>query len=261
MGLEGKARQVTPDRRPRAAYGPDLAAAHHEGFGDLARNAAPVVIEEIPPAAAGGLVVDLGSGSGILARLLTDAGFDVLGVDISPDMVALATAEAPAATFVCAPLLDVDLPSCVAVTAVGEILNYAFDPRHGRRILDRLFARVAAALVPGGVFVLDVAGPGRAGPERSHQTFRDTGDTVVFSRAEEDETATTLVRRITLFRRVGSMYRRSDEDHVLHLHRPDDVGLALTRAGFAVRRVERYGRFVLPYRLHGFVATRRRERA
>ena len=260
MGLEGKARQVTPDRRPRAAYGPDLAAAHHEGFGDLARNAGPVVIEEIPPAAAGGLVVDLGSGSGILARLLTDAGFDVLGVDISPDMVALATAEAPAATFICAPLLDVDLPSCVAVTAVGEILNDAFDPRHGRH------PRPALRTGGGGtgarrVFVFDVAGPGRAGPERSHQTFRDTGDTVVFSRAEEDEAATTLVRRITLFRRVGSMYRRSDEDHVLHLHRPDDVGLALTRAGFAVRRVERYGRFVLPYRLHGFVATRRRERA
>jgi SAM-dependent methyltransferase len=241
-----------------SAYGPDLAAAHHEGFGDLARSAAALVVEGLVRAdMAGGLVVDLGSGSGILARLLTDAGFDVLGVDISPDMVAIATVEAPAATFVCAPLLDVDLPCCVAVTAVGEVLNYTFDPRHGRHTLDQVFCNVATALVPGGAFVFDVAGPGRAGPTRSRQVFHDQGDVTLYSRAEEDEAGTTLLRRITLFRRVGDVYRRSDEDHLLHLYPPDDVELALHRAGFEVRRVDTYGERAFPPGLNGFVATRR----
>ncbi len=238
------------------AYGADLAATHHEGFGDLARNAVAVLLDALPPEAASGLVVDLGSGSGILARLLTDAGFEVLGVDISPDMVALARTVAPDATFVCAPLLDVDLPACVAVTAVGEILNYGFDPRHASRRLDQLFGRAAAALAPGGTFLFDIAGPGRAGPARSYEVFRDQGDSTLFSRAEEDEAGTTLVRRITLFRRVGATYRRSDEEHVLHLHPPDDVERALAGAGFDVRRVDRYSGFELPHGLHGFVATR-----
>jgi SAM-dependent methyltransferase len=256
MGLDRPAPAVvtTP------AYGPDLAAAHHEGFGNFSRSAVPVLLDTLPPEAAGGLVVDLGSGSGILARLLTDAGFEVLGVDISPDMVALARTVAPDASFVCAPLLDVDLPACVAVTAVGEILNYAFDPRHGLRLLDGLFGRVAAALAPGGTFLFDVAGPGRAGPARSYEVFRDEADSTLFSRAGEDEAGSRLVRRITLFRRVGDAYRRSDEEHVLHLHRPDDVERALAGAGFAARRIDRYGGLALPHGLHGFVATRRRAR-
>ncbi len=240
---------------PGGAYGADLAAAHHESFGHIARGAAATVLAV--GRAPGGLVVDLGSGSGILARLLTDAGFDVLGVDISPDMVSLAEAEAPAATFVCAPLLDVDLPRCVAVTAVGEVLNYDFDPRHGLGVLDEVFARVAAALVPGGVFVFDVAGPGRAGPDQTYQVFRDEGDSSLFSRGDEGEAGATLVRRITLFRRiVGDTYRRTDESHLLHLYPPDDVEGRLGRAGFDVRRVDRYGAAALPHGLHGFVATR-----
>ena len=236
------------------AYGADLAVAHHEGFGFIARGAAATVLEAgLPP---GGLVVDLGSGSGILARLLTDAGFDVLGVDISSHMVRLAEAEAPAATFVCAPLLDVDLPTCVAVTAVGEILNYGFDPRHRLDALDDLFDRVAAALVPGGLFLFDVAGPGRAGPDRTYQTFYDHDDSTLFSRADEDAAGTTLVRRITLFHRIGETYRRTDESHMLHLYPPNDVEDRLRRAGFAVRRVDGYGDAALPPGLHGFVATR-----
>jgi SAM-dependent methyltransferase len=242
--------------RPAAGYGGDLAAAHHKGFGHLARGAAPVLLAALPADAASGLVVDLGCGSGILARLLTDTGFAVLGVDISPDMVALAATVAPAARFVCSPLLDVDLPSCVAVAAVGEILNYAFDPRHGDEVLAEIFGRVAAALRPGGVFVFDVAGPGRAGPARSTQNVHDTGESVVVSRAEEDEAGTTLVRKITLFRRHGELYRRSDEEHVLHLHRPEHVEAALREAGFEVRRIDRYGDVALPPGLHGFVAVR-----
>lgn len=238
------------------AYGADLAVAHHEGFGRFARGAAAMVLEA--GLTAGGLVVDLGSGSGILARLLTDAGFDVLGIDISPDMVRLAAAEAPAATFLCAPLLDVDLPTCVAVTAIGEILNYGFDPRHRLDALDDLFERVAAALVPGGVFVFDVAGPGRAGPDRTYQVFHDEGDSTLFSRGDEDAAGTTLVRRITLFRRAGEAYRRTDESHLLHLYPPDDVEARLRRAGLDVRRVDGYGDATLPHGLHGFVATRPR---
>ena len=116
------------------AYGADLARAHHEGFGDLARQAAATLLSVLTEAGVErGLVVDLGSGSGILARIVADAGYRALGYDISEDMVRLAarTAPAPGATFVRSALLDADIPPCVAVTAVGEVLNYAFDPRTG----------------------------------------------------------------------------------------------------------------------------------
>jgi SAM-dependent methyltransferase len=92
-------------------------------------------------------VIDLGAGSGITARALTDAGYEVLGVELSPDMVEFARRRTPAARFVRSSLLDADLPACVAVTAIGECLNYAADPRAGHRQLVPLFARIHQALV------------------------------------------------------------------------------------------------------------------
>ena len=49
----------------------------------------------------------------------------MLGVDVSQDMIELASANAPKASFPRGSLLDVDLPP--AVTAIGEALNYAID--------------------------------------------------------------------------------------------------------------------------------------
>src|SRR5262245_23465407 len=68
-------------------YGAEQARIHHRGFGELARRAGELLRTRL--LAAGhrdGTVVDLGCGSGILARQLTDAGYTVLGVDISPGM-------------------------------------------------------------------------------------------------------------------------------------------------------------------------------
>jgi SAM-dependent methyltransferase len=106
-------------------------------------------------------VVDLGAGSGITARVLIDAGYQVLGVELSPDMVELARQRAPEARFIGSSLLGAELPACVAVTAIGECLNYATDPRTGRQQLATLFGRIHQALRPGGLFLFDVAEPGR----------------------------------------------------------------------------------------------------
>ena len=238
---------------PTAAYGPELARAHHEGFGDLARGAATTLLASLAQAGlTGGLVVELGSGSGILARLLTDARFDVLGFDISEDMVRLASTHAPAARFVRAPLLDADLPPCVAVAAVGEILNYAFDDRTDLGQLVGVFRRVRRSLRPGGVLLFDVAGPGRAGPTGRRQASSETPRWAIRSVAEEDVDGAGLIRRITLVAADGVHHH---ETHVLRLYRPDDVEVALADAGFDdVRRLGRYHDFELPPGLTGFLA-------
>ncbi len=239
-------------------YGADLARAHHEGFGQFARGAAATLLGALGQAGeTGGLVVDLGSGSGILARLLTDAGYQVLGFDLSEDMVRLARRTAPEARFFRAPLLDADIPPCVAVTAIGEVLNYAFDPRTGLDQLGPLFRRVAASLLPGGTVLFDVAGPGRAGPTGRREHVARTDEWTVQSVAEEDGGSATLVRTITMVSgdAESGVERRSDECHVLRLYRPDDVETALVACGLGdVRRLSRYGDVDRPPGLTGFLA-------
>jgi predicted RNA methylase len=69
-------------------YGAEQARIHDTAFGVLAATAATDVLDLLRAGSHDrGLVVDLGCGSGILARVVIDAGYDALGVDISPDKV------------------------------------------------------------------------------------------------------------------------------------------------------------------------------
>ncbi|HZR12366.1 MAG TPA: class I SAM-dependent methyltransferase [Acidimicrobiia bacterium] len=223
-------------------YGPDQARIHHDAFGSLAREAAGALVGLLHAAGlTRGTVVDLGCGSGILAAAMCDAGYDVTGVDISPAMVELARATAPRATFRVGSLLDAPLPRCVAVTAIGEALNYATDERAGREAVRSLAARVYDALEPGGVFLFDVATPGRHGPDRRRAVFHRHDTWCLGMHAEESEDGTTLDRRITIFTRAdGGTYRRTDEHHVLRLYEPDPLAALLRDAGFDVAVRDRY---------------------
>ncbi|HEU4403998.1 MAG TPA: class I SAM-dependent methyltransferase [Polyangiaceae bacterium] len=241
-------------------YGADLAAVHHAGFGELAAQAADLLIASLRAAGhAGGVVADLGCGSGLLAKALAAVGYGVVGVDVSAAMLELARAQAPGATFVRGSLFDVELPrSSVAVAAVGEALNYAVDERAGPEGFEGLLGRVREALAPGGVFLFDVATPGRYGRGGVGQVFHDRPGWALVMRARESVDGQTLHRHITLFRDAGGgLYRRSDEHHRLRLFDPGRVTKALKRAGFGVEVRDRYdasSRSRAPSGWHIFVA-------
>ena len=202
-------------------YGPEQAGIHHEAFGRLAGRAADLLAAELASAGLGaGSVVDLGCGSGILAGRLADAGYDVVGVDVSAAMLEIARREAPAVRFVHGSLLDADLsPGTVAVTATGEALNYAVDPRAGDDAFAALAARIAASLVPGGVLLFDVSVHGRSGPDRLRVQFHDRPGWSVGVRETEDDDA--LTRAIATFRRAeDGRYERTDETHAAPPLRP-----------------------------------------
>jgi SAM-dependent methyltransferase len=184
-----------------------------------------------------GLVVDLGCGSGILAAEISRAGRPVLGIDLSRSMIRLARARAPRARFRVGSFRDAELPPCAAVVATGEIFSYLFD---GRADLDRLFVRIRKALLPGGLFLFDVAVPGRVrgvGPVRLH---REGDGWAILVTLDTDARRRTLTRRMTIFRRIGASYRRSIEIHRQHLFRRSEVESALRRAGFRAHAMRGY---------------------
>ena len=223
-------------------YGIEQAAIHDERFGQLARDAAGLVVRKLAEVAlTSGTVVDLGCGSGIFARALTDAGYDVFGVDISEEMVALARAAAPDADLRVGSVHDVVLPAdAVAIVALGEVCNYATDARAGLDALARLAQKAATALVPNGVFVFDVATPGRGGPGGRVVRFHDADRWSLVMQGNEH--GDVLERAITIFFRAADedRYRRVDEHHVLRLYGEDDVVRVLRDAGFDVEVREGY---------------------
>jgi SAM-dependent methyltransferase len=239
------------------AYREDLAYIHDAGYGEVARGAAEVLLAELAQAGLReGTIVDLGCGSGILAARVAAAGYRVVGIDVSPSMVELAHRRAPEAEFRVASFVDADIPPCVAVTAIGEVLNYGFDPANGEHARADLFARVHRALAPGGVFLFDAAGTERARPGGPHRTFAEGPDWAVLVETDADGESHTLTRRITGFRQVGSLYRRSHEVHRIALMRFDTLREALRAAAFEVRPIPGYGDVALPQGVTAFLCGR-----
>jgi SAM-dependent methyltransferase len=233
-------------------YDEDLAYIHDRGFTRMARNAAQTVLGLLKAQKIkGGLVVDLGCGSGVFAERLTRAGYDVLGVDLSDAMLNLARKRAPLARFQRGSLFRAKLPCCVAVSAIGESVNYLFDQKGATR-LPEFFGRVHRALKPGGVFVFDVAGPGRGA--KPWLLDSEGTDWAILVCKEEDIRRKILTRRMTIFRRVGRLYRRSEEVHRLRLYSVGQITKTLTGAGFRVTRVPGYGKERFAPGLTGFVA-------
>jgi SAM-dependent methyltransferase len=225
-----------------SAYSDDLAYIHDAGHGDLARAAAATVLEQLRRAGrTGGRVVDLGCGTGILARVLADAGYQVTGVDQSRAMIDVARRRAPGADLRVGSFLDADLPDCVAVTAIGECFSYLFDPEVAGAGLDRLFARIHAALAARGLLLFDVATPGRVRGRSPQRTWSEGADWAVLVEVDEEPTACRLTRAITTFRAEGGSWRRDHEVHHLRLHDPRELETRLRAAGFRVRRLAGYG--------------------
>jgi SAM-dependent methyltransferase len=238
-----------------AGYKEDLAYIHDVGFGDFAKQAAPGLLEILRRnGIADGLVIDLGCGSGIWAHELVEAGYEVLGVDVSAAMLKLARKRAPQARFVKKSFLEMQLPPCAAVTAIGECFNYLFDKNNNRKALLRFFSRVHQALISGGVFIFDVVERGLVSGSQPRLHHSLGKDWAILLQVEEDSRKHILTRRMTTFCRLGKLYRRDEEIHRCRLHKGSELAGELRRLGFKVRRLRGYGAFRLYKNRVGFVA-------
>ncbi len=224
-----------------ADYGKDLAYVHDAGFLQLAEQAAPVVAQMLAERGIErGHVVELGSGSGATAQVLTEAGHRVLGIDASRAMVELARARAPAASFRVGSWAETQLPECDAVIAIGEVLGYVGSARGTKNELEEVFRRVRGALRPNGIFIFDLAIPGRV-PGGEDSAYRVGDDWAILYTATE--AGPRLQRRITTFRRIGggATYRRTEEVHRLRLWHTREIDKMLREARFRVQIRRGYG--------------------
>lgn len=207
-----------------AYYRHRLARIHAQDYTMFALAAGDLLRAEPP-----GTVLDVGCGAGdLLSRL---PGWDYIGVDASPDMIALARRRFPQARFIEADARDLPGEQVTAIVAIGEVLNYTTDLAG----LVQWAVQARQRLGPGGVLLIDIAGPLRADPEPTTRVTNAEGYRLEVTTCTDPQRR-TLTRTITVTDEAGT----ETETHTLHLMEPVDVMAALRSAGFDVTPLEGY---------------------
>ncbi len=115
-------------------------------------------------AAPGAQVVDLGCGNGALTEQLAARGYDVVGLDASPEMLALARKAHPELAFRPGNAEDFVLEQPADAVFSNAVLHW-IDAGNQQAMLDH----IATQIRPGGLFVCEFGGKGCA--EAVHSTL------------------------------------------------------------------------------------------
>ena len=97
-------------------------------------------------------VTDLGCGTGVITNYLALQGLKVTGVDLSPDMLSMASAgdETGTVSWICADITDYEGPSCGCFISTMDTVGHL-----DLGGLSKMFTNVSGMLEEGGVFILD----------------------------------------------------------------------------------------------------------
>jgi len=222
-------------------YRPALARIHHEGFGFHADACAPGILALLDGVRRrDGLVVEVGCGSGLLTRHLTDAGHRVIATDASPAMLELARSHAPdALEHRLLALPADDLPSADAVVSTGHALSYLPD----RASLEAALVACARALRPGGVLALDLEDLTTRDAQMARPPSGWLGDDSAMVMERVSDGPEHFARVMTVFvRRPDGAYDREVERHDNVLVDVDGVVRPLLEAeGLRVEIGHRFG--------------------
>lgn len=170
-------------------------ASQHAGCGggDAARLVYRRDVRPALPDPRLGLVVDIGCGQGELVRLMLADGYDAMGVDVSPEQVAIA--RAAGLKFIREGdyhQILAERSGRLAAVVATDLLEHLTKPE----VLETL-DRVATALMAGGVFIARV--PNAGSPFGGHIRYGDfTHESSYTARSVRQLTAATGFRSVTV---------------------------------------------------------------
>ncbi len=124
-----------------------------------------------------GIILDLGCGTGSMTQRLADMGYDMIGVDSSPDMLQTAQEKnrdkGRDILYLLQDIREFELYGTVrAVICCCDVLNYITDEEE----LLQVFRLVNNYLDPGGLFLFDMKTVHHYRDELGDQTFADSRD-------------------------------------------------------------------------------------
>ncbi len=182
-----------------------------------------------------GMVLDLACGTGTLTLALSERGYEMLGADLSEDMLSVARQKEGAETvlFLNQPMDDFELYGTVdAIVCVLDSINYLTEPE----ALHKTFRLCANYLNPGGILIFDVNSEYKFESVLGNQIYTYETDEIFYNWENEYDAKTQLCDLYLTFfcREESGLYRRIDEVHTQRAYSHDELTEALKKAGLAL---------------------------
>jgi len=177
-------------------------------------------------------IVDLACGTGKMTRLLSERGFDVLGVDVSREMLNVAISKCRKAIFIESDATELRLPNPADMAVcVNDGINYV--PPHK---LEQFFYNVCLSLKCGSAFVFDFSSEYKLRNIIADNVFYDDGEekTLLWTNELKSD---SVEMSLTLFVKNEDVYVRQDEKHIQYIYSPRLITEVLEKIGFDVAEI------------------------
>ena len=184
------------------------------------------------------LVLDLGCGTGTLTELLAQRGYDMIGVDLSREMLGAALAKKEKAgsgtLYLCQDMRELDLYSTVGtVVCVCDSINYLLEEGE----VEAVFRAVENFLNPGGLFIMDF--------NTVYKYEQVIGDTTIAENREEgsfiwenyyhkEEKINEYDLTVYVREKDQELFRRFEETHFQRGYTLEEMKERAERAGLQV---------------------------
>lgn len=181
----------------------------------------------------GGLLLELGCGTGSMTELLSQKGYDMIGVDNSEDMLEIAMDKRVDSghdiLYLLQDMREFELYGTVrAVISICDSMNYILEEED----LLQVFRLVNNYLDPGGVFIFDLNTEYKYRMLMGENTFaEDRQESSFIWQNYYDEQERINEYDLTLFIREGELYRKFEETHFQRCYLLKEIKEAAQAAG------------------------------
>ena len=175
-------------------------------------------------------LLDLGCGTGTMAHIMSREGYDVIGIDASPEMLSIAKQKHGDILFLNQSLTEFELYGTVdAAYSSLDCINYLTEDGE----LSKLFALVKNYLNPGGIYIFDISSYHKLSKVLGNNTFVFEDENIFYTWENyfEDD---ILEMTLTFFKKNGSLYERFEEEQIQRAYKTDEICSIAEASGLSV---------------------------
>ena len=181
-----------------------------------------------------GLVLELGCGTGTVTEMLADAGYDMIGIDNSEEMLAEAMEKRAESghdiLYLLQDMQDFELYGTVrAVISVCDSMNYILEPED----LLKVFRLVNNYLDPGGVFIFDLNTRYKYEKILGEQTIGETREDhcFIWDNFYDDASGINEYVLNLFIQGEDGRYDRYEEVHYQRAYAPEEIRDLIEKSG------------------------------